>query len=94
METYRDWEGAPGQAEMRGRMGQQEKEGSRVGRGEPREACCGYGSWKPCPDTKSGDDRQWSLVDDREQLSPPHLLSSQWEEKDEGLADRDSTLQT
>lgn len=33
---------------------------------------------------KTGGGRQWSLVDDREQLSPPHLPSGLWEEKDGG----------
>lgn len=32
--------------------------------------------------------RQWSLVDDREQLLPPHLPSGLWEENDGGVIDR------
>lgn len=38
----------------------------------------------------TGCGRQWSLVDVRELLSPAHLPSGLWEEKDGGVTDKGS----
>lgn len=65
-------------------------EGLREARTTPGRPTVGWaaGEGLPAGDpilrAKTGGGRQRGLVDDREQLSPPHLPSGLWEEKDRG----------
>lgn len=67
-------------------MGQQEEESDPLIREKNprRPTVAGFPAGDTILRAKTGGGRQWSLVDDKEQLLSHHLLSGLWKRKMEG----------